>query len=84
MLKFLRLLLKLDRLGHTFSLNYKGEDTYQTILGSLLTIASTVLVGILFVHKVTEVIVMKDPTVQVHSQPIKKKEIDSLGEINFG
>ena len=26
---------------------------------------------------------MKDPTVQVHSQPIKKKEIDSLGEINF-
>ena len=67
MLRFLRLLLQLDRLGHSFSLNYKGKDTYQTMIGSLLTIASAVLVGILFVLKITEVIDMKDPKVQVHS-----------------
>ena len=42
------------------------------------------LVGILFVHKVTEVIEMKDLTVKVHSQSMKKKEVNSLGEINFG
>ena len=42
------------------------------------------LVGILFVHKVTEVIEMKDPTVQVYSRSIYKQEVDSLGEINLG
>ena len=84
MLRFLRLIRKFDRLGHKFSLNYKGEDMFQTILGSLLTIASTVLVGILFVHKITEVIDMKDPTVQVQSQPFKKEEVNGLGAINLG
>ena len=84
MLRFFRVLLKLDHLGHKFSLNYKGEETYQTKLGALLTIASTVLVGILFVLKATEVIEMKDPTVQVYSRSIYKKEVDSLSEINLG
>ena len=84
MLKFFRYLRKLDRLGHKFSFNYEGEDTYQTYLGTLLTVVSSVLVGILFVDKITEIIEMKDPTVQVYSRSIYKKEVDSLGEINLG
>ena len=84
MLRFFRLLLKLDHLGHKFSLNYKGEETYQTLIGALLTIVSMVLVGILLVLKATEVIDMKDPTVQVYSRSIYKKEVDSLNEINLG
>ena len=84
MLKFFRYLLKLDRLGHKFSFNYEGEDTYQTYLGTLLTVVSSVLVGILFVDKITEIIEMKDPTVQVYSRSIYKKEVDNLGEINLG
>ena len=84
MLKFFRYLRKLDRLGHKFSFNYEGEDTYQTYLGTLLTVVSSVLVGILFVDKITEIIEMKDPTVQVYSRSIYKKEVDNLGEINLG
>ena len=53
------------------------------MLGALLTVATMVLVGILFVSKLTEVINMRDPTIQVYSQPITKKEVESLSEINF-
>ena len=68
MLRFLRLLRSIDRLGHKFSLNYEGKDTYQTMLGTLLTIATTTLVGILFVNKITEVVQMNDPILQVYSR----------------
>jgi len=50
MLKFLIKLRSLDRLGHKFSLNYEGNNTYQTMLGTLLTIATAGLVGILFLN----------------------------------
>ena len=53
------------------------------MLGALLTITTTALVGILLVNRVIEVIQMNDPIVQVYSRSIYKKEVDSLGEINL-
>ena len=34
----LAILLSRDKLGHPMSLNYKGAESHQTILGSILSI----------------------------------------------
>ena len=41
---FYNFLLQQDALGHTFGVNYKGQSTFATPLGALITIVIKVLV----------------------------------------
>ena len=47
MTNFARFLLDRDRLGHPFSLNYKGRSTHNTWLGAVFSIGINVLVLII-------------------------------------
>ena len=83
MLRFTKFLLSQDRLGHPYSLNYRGSETHQTWLGTGLTLVINVLVLIILTQKIDEVINMNDPEVQVYRRPSLKSEVDEAGEVNF-
>ena len=40
------LLQRLDIFGHRIGVHYRGEDTYKTIFGGLLTLATYILVSL--------------------------------------
>ena len=44
MFSFAKFLLRRDRFGHPISVNYRGSETHQTWLGSLLSIGINFLV----------------------------------------
>ena len=48
---FANFILNQDRLGQGFSLNYRGNKTHRTWLGSVLSIATSVLVLVILVQK---------------------------------
>ena len=79
--RFAKLLLRQDRLGQTFSLNYKGNDMHPTYLGSVLSIATTVIVLIYLGIKTVEMATMKEPTVLVANRPILDSEIEEAGQM---
>ena len=83
MLRFSKFLLSQDRLGHPYSLNYRGSETHQTWLGTGLTLVVNVLVLIILTQKIDEVINMQDPEVQVYTRPILKEELEEAGGVNF-
>ena len=51
-------LLSRDLLGHAFSLNYRGETTYNTYVGSVISICIYVLVMVQLVDKVIDLVDM--------------------------
>lgn len=74
-----RFLLSQDRLGHRFSLNYKGKESHNTVLGTALSLAINILVLIILGQKAIDMHFMRDPTVQVNTRPIFKEEVDEVG-----
>ena len=73
-----------DRLGHHFSLNYKGVDTHQTRLGAVLSIGIKILVLIILGVNTIDLIWMTDPDSSVNMRAIFKEEVEEAGQINFG
>ena len=57
------LLSSLDEFGHPMSLTYKGEFTYQTLIGGILTIVMQVLVAIVIINAAIEIYNVNDPTI---------------------
>lgn len=51
MSNFAKFLLGWDRLGHRFSLNYGGNETHNTWLGTFFSMCINVLVLIILVQK---------------------------------
>ena len=47
MTSFAKFLLDRDRLGHPFTLNYRGRSTHSTWLGAVISIGINVLVLII-------------------------------------
>ena len=58
-----RFLLARDMLGHSMSINYKGEGSYNTKLGGFLSLAIQCLVVTYLIMRSTELFTMSDPTV---------------------
>ena len=56
-------ILSRDLLGHEFSVNYRGKTTYNTYVGSIISICIYVLVMVQLVDKVTDLVDMRDPSV---------------------
>ena len=59
----LKFILAQDRLGLPFNLNYKGSETHNTWLGTVLSIAINFLVLIILTEKSVDLFLMRDPAV---------------------
>ena len=79
----MRMLRSLDNFGHPIQLNYKGNETYQSACGGLLTIAVQVITLIASISALTEVFGMKDPKITSFTRPLTEKDRDDLGVISF-
>ena len=63
-----------DILGHSISINYRGNTSYNTYLGALLTIGVQMLVLVQLVQKSIDLYSMEDPNVTIMSRPIYEEE----------
>ena len=75
------LLLSTDRLGSAFSLTFKGSTTHNTWCGMVLSLAISILVLIILGEKTLDLKFMRDPTVQVNTRPILRKEVEDAGDM---
>ena len=67
-----------DILGHSISINYRGNTSYNTYLGALLTIGVQMLVLVQLVQKSIDLYSMEDPNVTIMSRPIYEEESNQL------
>lgn len=51
----------LDSFGHAIKVNYRGKETYNSVLGGLLTLIAYSLTLVLIARSAQEMVVMKEP-----------------------
>ena len=79
----LSLLRSLDEFGHPMSLTYKGDFTYQTLIGGVLSIIMQVLVAIMIINAVIEVYNVDEPTITSFERFISLEDRIELGAFRF-
>ena len=52
-----------DRLGHPFSLNFKGSSAYKTWLGATVSMFINILIMVILSEKLVDLFIMRDPSV---------------------
>lgn len=80
---FVSFLLARDILGHPLSVNYKGQNKFNTKLGAFLSIGIRTLVLVQLVQLAIEMFYMTDPDVFSFSRPLYGSEVDDFGEVNL-
>ena len=60
-MELVNFLLARDKTGHPISINYKGNEAHPSILGTLITIAIYVLVGLQLFNRTIALFEMSDP-----------------------
>ena len=80
---FLSFLLSRDAMGHAFSINYKGNDTFPTFCGAILTVAIQVLTLVQLLKLSIEMLEMSEPSIQSYERPLLYSETVENGELNF-
>ena len=76
----LRVLRKFDDYGYPINLRYKGEKTYQSFFGGVLTLLVKVLTLILVIIGLQKGLVMTDPNITSFPRPVSADERQSLTE----
>ena len=64
---FYQTMLGYDSYGHTVGLNYKGNGTYRTVTGSVLSIAINIYILYIFVIKGLQFVNRESPNFQKHT-----------------
>ena len=73
-MKFLKLVRGVDAFGHDIKMNYKSEESYNSVLGGIITIGVYVLTLVLVVKAVTEIIYIQDPSLTEYTKPLTLEE----------
>ena len=73
--RFTSFLLARDRLGHRFSLSYKGRESHSTWLGTALSVTISILVLVILGVKLIEMVYMTDPDIQLYKRQIFQEEV---------
>ena len=79
----LRLLRSLDTFGHPIKVNYKGEETYNSALGGILTLAMYALTLVLVERAFTEIFTMQEPSLSEYMKPLSRDEKLDMGDVGF-
>ena len=78
-----RLIRSFDDFGHPITLTYKGEETYQSCLGGLLTFFVSAFTLAMAATKIQSVVQMSDPIVTSFSRPLTLAMREDLGALSF-
>ena len=73
-MKFFKLVRSVDAFGHDIKMNYRGEESYNSLLGGIITMGVYALTLVLVVRAVTEIIYMQDPSLTEYSKPLTLEE----------
>ena len=68
--KVIKMLRNLDDFGHPVNVSFKGEESYKSPLGGILTIAVRLLTLVIVYKAVAEVFNMEDPVIKSIARPI--------------
>ena len=80
---FWKFLLSRDLLGRANSINFKGEDSYNTKVGAVLSIGILIIVLIQLIKNSVNLTDMRDPSILQYSRLIYESEASDLDEINL-
>ena len=78
-----RLLRSLDDFGHPTNLTYKGEETYQSCLGGIITLVVSAFTIGMAVVKMQSVVDMSDPIITSFPRPLTYTMQDEIGTVSF-
>lgn len=77
------LLKSFDNFGHPIHVNYKGEETFKSQVGGVLSLLSLALTLVLVVRVVNEMVMMKEPTLREFSKPLQLEDRKELIPVRF-
>ena len=80
---FWKFLLSRDLLGRANSINFKGEDSYNTKVGAVISVGIFIIVLIQLIGKTVDLTDMRDPSILQYSRLIYESEASDFGEINL-
>ena len=80
---FSNLLKSIDSFGHPIHVNYKGEKTFKSQIGGLLSLLSLAMTLVLVVKAVNEMVVMEEPTLKQFSKPLQMVDRKELVPVRF-
>ena len=80
---FSNLLKSIDSFGHPIQVNYKGEETFKSQVGGLLSLLSLALTLVLVVRAVNEMVVMEEPTLKEFSKLLQLEDRNELVPVRF-
>ena len=63
-----------DSFGHTIEVVFKGRETYNSILGGLLTLVVQAITIYMVVDSAIEIALMNEPLIQSYQKPLSLEE----------
>ena len=80
----MKTLRSMDDFGHPIKVTYKGEESHQTALGGLLTVAMRILMLVVVYKAIKEVILMEEPIIKSVSVPIPEEDRHAVNFADYG
>ena len=69
-LRIASLVRSLDKFGHSIKVNYRGEESFNSFFGGVLTIVVYSLTLVMVISAIKEMIQMNDPILSEYSRPL--------------
>jgi hypothetical protein len=74
MKKILNKIKTIDLFGKPISLNYKGQDTYQTKLGAFFSLVFMILMAVIGIGRFDKLIKLKNPNIIQYAKWIEHSD----------
>ena len=72
-----------DAMGHPITVNFRGNDSHQTLCGAMLTIAVKALTLVFAANALFELLAMKEPSITFNETTLLVEEQQQLSPIVF-
>ena len=80
---FKRLLRSVDTFGHSIRVNYRGEDSYKSALGGLMTLLVCSLTLVMVIRAIEEIAEMNEPTLMEYYKPMSDLDLKNALPLNL-
>ena len=82
-MKFASFLRGRDSFGHTVKLVYRGSETYNSVIGGIMTLLVKALTLVLIIQAFEELFFMKDPLITNYHKPLTLEDRQELYPMKF-
>ena len=76
-------LKSVDSFGHPVQVNYKGDKTFKSQVGGVLSLLSMALTLMMVVRAVKEMVLMEEPTLSEFAKPLELSDRIELAPVKF-